>query len=60
MPAANQQPAQQRDAPEMIRGHDSPELFRRDTLRRIRSLEDEIVEQGTRIEAIERRINGRS
>lgn len=44
----------------MIRGHDSPELFRRDTLRRIRSLEDEIVEQGTRIEAIERRINGRS
>jgi hypothetical protein len=43
----------------MIRGYDSPELFRRDTLRRIRSLEDE-GEQRARIKAIEQRINGRS
>jgi hypothetical protein len=40
----------------VVRGYDTPELFRSDTLIRLRVMEDELAAQRARIERLERRI----
>ncbi len=43
--------------PQVVRGYDTPELFRSDTLVRLRHMEDELAAQRARIEQLERRVN---